>query len=356
MSREVKLEIEFLPHNAGAINYGGVKFPEGNNISNPSAINTASGGGKPFILGVSKLGEGDRLWDTRVPYNGFMGVQRNFGQDNSFEIDEQGNATQPPTFAITGEAIERLVITFDSTAKQWATRLMVNGVPFDNNSEIFIWESMGPVDTVEIQILNWNLPLYPVRITSILIGLTKVYDKRQLTKLSAGSESTNNPQRYFAGTMSQYATVHVQDIDKGLMDFADIKLLVEDLETKMFFGDSKLGKMRTENFNYLFGSLEMRARLKDIILQLNNAWFEGVTVDENNTGFSIWQMFTTAIRQATGEELKISPEVQDHLERISFPDGYLEPGNLRERMDGFLVLLRMKIYLDASGELWGLII
>lgn len=351
MAMEVKVIIEYIPSEHGSIDYANIVAPAQSSLSNISEISTAHVGARPFIVGASIVGNGDTMWSRQEKFNGFMGSQRNFGADNSFLIDKNGNPTQPPILKIVGENIDHLIINFDSTAQQWATELIINGITYKNNDASFLWANPTPIPSVEIRITKWNKPLFPVRITSILIGLTIEYDKSQIENLSVTSETNNNPNTYATGTMSQFSNFTLLDYDMNIFELAQLKIIKPDMKTTIYFGDKKIAEMGTEKFRYSYGSSLVGVALKDTILRWNNIFFAGIANNVNNTA----ETFFNGLESTAGESIYISDETRQYLKDIN-TDGFLPAGNFRERMNEFLAVVGMKIYPDSNGNPKGVLI
>lgn len=355
MAIDVKIIIEYIPSVNGGINYNNIVAPAQNSISNLPEISTAHVGDRPFIWGASRYDSRDKYWSLKRKFNGFMGSQRNFGADNSFLIDKNGNPTQPPIFKIVGENIEQFVINFDSTAQQWATELIINGRTYTNDSVSFLWTNPAPLPSVEIRITKWNKPLFPIRITSILVGLTIEYDKLDIpqgTTLSVTRETNNNPNTYATGTMSQFANFSLLDYDLNIFELSQLRILKPNIKTIVKFGDKKLAEMGTEKFAYSYGSSVVGVSLKDTILRWNNIFFAGIENDVTNTGETI---FNEIVRQV-GETIYISEETRQELRYYSFPDGFLGTGKFRERVDEFLGIVGMTIYPNSDGKPIGILV
>lgn len=352
---ELKIQIEYIPNVNGGINYDNIVAPAQNSISDISEISTAHVGDRPFIWGASRYNSQDKYWSLKRKFNGFMGSQRNFGEDNSFLIDKNGNPTQPPTFTIVGENIDQFVINFDSTAQQWATELIINGITYTNDKVSFMWINPTPIPSVEIRITKWNKPLFPIRITSILVGLTIEYDKSDIpqgTTLSVTRETNNNPNTYATGTMSQFANFSLLDYDSNIFELSQLRILKPNIKTTIYFGDKKLAEMGTEKFAYSYGSSVVGVSLKDTILRWNNIFFAGIANNVNNTA----ETFFNGLELTSGETIYISEDTRLYLKDIKIPDGYLGTGNFRERMDEFCRIVGMKIYPNADGKPLGVLV
>lgn len=356
MAMDVKIAIEYISSESGSIDYDNIVHPAKNSISDISEISTAHTGDRPFIWGASRYNSRDNYWSLQRKFNGFMGSQRNFGTDNSFLIDENGNPTEPPIFTIVGEDIDHFSINFDSTAQQWATELIINGITYKNNDASFLWTTPAPLPSVEIRITKWNKPLFPIRVTSILIGLTIEYDKSNIpqgTTLLVTSETNNNPNIYATGTMSQYADFSLLDYDMNIFELAQLRVLKPDIKTTIYFGNKKLAELTTEKFRYSYGSSIVGVSLKDTILKWNNKRFLGISNDVNNTA----ETFFNSLEQASGEKIAISEETRLYLRDIKLPDSFLAPtGNFRASIDEFSKVMGMKIYPNPDGNMVGVLV
>jgi hypothetical protein len=199
------------------INYSTLTTPAGNIISDPSLLSIENNGARPFLWGISPLGEGEVWWRPEIKYSGFMGIEPNNGLPNN-----DFNNPQIFTFSAYNNNIRGLTINFDNVAKQWATELVINGTTYNNDSSNFIWNNKIPVSFVTLEIKKWNKPFYPVRITSILdnetainyIAIGKTRDTLSLPKWLADFRPRNDFERGNPPETND-GTIHYTNVDRG---------------------------------------------------------------------------------------------------------------------------------------------
>jgi len=230
-----------------------------NNISLVTGISRPSIGAKPFLLDISRL-NGSTFWGSS--YMGFLGNRVS---------DTSGRFLPAFTFDIVGleqRNIHFFVLSFDSLAQQWATELMVNGERYENNSPSFIWEWQGqgdPPSRIPIQILRWNTPRYPVRITSIVIRLIKSYNRhRGLVNFKRGSQSTTNIEDVIEGsTLGQKGSFTIHDNDGLIRRLAEMQLLDGKQTVQLLDEDVVVG-------SYIFNRSNYDTRKKHLNVQLTD--------------------------------------------------------------------------------------
>ncbi|MEG2688277.1 MAG: hypothetical protein RSA24_03830, partial [Clostridia bacterium] len=218
---EIKVKIVFIPTLQDKITNR--VLPQGNNISDSTALQGFYGGAKPFVLGASKLGGGDVYWSKTSKYGGWF-------DSNLTGVNGEANAT----ITINGTDIDNFVLRFDQVAGQWATELNVDNTLFTNDDSQFVWAG-AKANSHTIQITKWNLPLYPVRITSISVGLTMEFDRSNLKEVVRGSQIVAENDKPTYGVISQYGNVSIYDYNNKLIELDELGILMSNQEIEIVF-------------------------------------------------------------------------------------------------------------------------
>lgn len=379
MGARISVLIEYIPSGNGSIDYGVTAetlTEQGNDISNPQTINTThSGGIKPFIWGVSRIGsieeggDGSHFWSnpTGEPiivdgrqlggyYSGFWGKEPS---------NVNGEFDYPISFQIVGENIDKFVIRFDEALGEYATVINVDGKDYDNTGE-FIWTGIES-NVHNITIKKWNKPKRQTKITSILIGLVVEYDKQYFQRsgrIVAGSRRTFDNTKPNFGVVSQYGSFRAIDIDGNFAELSQADLLIDGLRCGVFMNaksyeagmsyddyktvnkDKMLGDYRLAEVGFIGDNVN--AELTDDILNWGSTYQDGIEDNTENTAHTIF----TGLQEATPSTVNIDQEMIDYLKGFSIPDGYISPGMLDSAWDTFCWATLTRISKDIKGDIW----
>ena len=360
MHNKIKVLIEYIPSTKGSIDYEQVinNLPQGNNNSNPSALNTAHIGRRGFVLGASKLGSGDKFVSKQDKYPGFMGRQLS---------DINGVYTPPVQFTLVGTDINNFTIRFDKAAKQFATIINVDGTDYNNNNEVFTWSGLTS-NVHKIQIKQWNTPLFPIRITSILVGLTIEYNNSQIRNVIAGSQSTFDNTKPNFNVVNQYGRIDIVDTDDRILQLAEMQLLRANLPIYIFLNAPEknlnesqndymariksymIGNYRSSEWSINYGNSFIQVTLNDEIENWNNTLFGGVVFETARTVYDLLSIILNHIHK----EIQLPVYIKEHLQSIRIGFGYLSISNLREAIEKICNIGKINIFNNIKGDLTAL--
>jgi hypothetical protein len=139
---------------------------EPNNVSQPNMLASAGGGKSVFLFGVSKLGDGSVCTNRFDGYIGTKGAGATLSSNNDYEFPTPITFT---VYALDDKPITSLTINFDSVVNQFATRLRIDGKDYTND-DTRLQVTLEPINPHTIEFIAWNVALYPLRVTSILVS------------------------------------------------------------------------------------------------------------------------------------------------------------------------------------------
>lgn len=327
---QVLVKVEYAPNDI-ELTYAPSKS---NNITDIEGLKNESNGAMPFLLGASKLGDNDRSWDASVKYDGYIsGALTSATGESNVKI------------VITGEAVDRLIISFDSSANQYATEIIVDDEVYENHSNRFIWAG-EPKNEHIIQIKKWSIPLYPVRITSIKTGLAIVYDNSQLQEVTRGSQCIANNSQPRYGALSQYGNITFIDKTGDLLTLAERGLLRSNQKIHISYGDIEIGNFTTEKWSFTVNNNKVIVMLNDSIVQWQSRPFSGIDMTENVTA---WDVFL-ALERAIGEEVVLGDGVETRLKSVNIRYCELAESKLDEAVNKLCNLCQLLAYKNEHGK------
>jgi len=310
-------------------------FSEPNAISDIARLDTKSQGAKPFFLGISELGT-DTLWDITEKYSGF--VSKNF-------TNEYGVLSL--TLLVIGtSAFDNFIIIFDYVSQQWATELTVDGTTYYNDDVNFIWT--GTSDTSHtIVIKKWNKPLYPIKVTSILTGISLIFDRSNMKTMVSGSQSMSDNKLPTYGVISQYGSIEAVDKYGKVKELSELRLLKNNLDVIMKIDDTVISKYKTNSWDYTYDNNTINIEFNDELLDWQNIIFEYNNLDLDVTALYVFNKLNTAI----GNVITITTEVSDMLEDIKIKYFHISKDSVWNQLNKLCNISQLQIYKNENGDI-----
>ena len=289
-------------------------------------------GGNYFILGVSELGGEDVLGD----FGGWI------GSENSSVTGVLSNTE----ININGTNLDHFTLYFDSVAKQWATLISIDGTQYENNDAIFYWEGAS-ADTHKVQLLRWNTPHYPARLTGISTGVSRTYYRTEIKSITRGSELFSDAQQPSYGVLPQYGSIELYDTDGEILYYAQNKMLDKGQKVTIKLDDNIIGKYITDEWDYQYGKNVVKITLEDDLSFLDEKQFVGYNYITSDNAFSL----ITEMCSRLGLRLTISQETRLHLSYILFGESWVSQNKAREILDNFCKATMTYMVITQNGEI-----
>lgn len=330
--KEVKVRVEFTKTTQGSIT--SKTLPTGNNISNSGLLNEINGGVNCFVLGASKIGF-DPFYNKRNKYSGFF---------SGILTGSKGESDV--TITITGSNIDNFVINFENIAGQWATEIFVDNKKWTNTNPLFFWFGTK-ANSHTIRITKWNKPKYPIRMTSLVVGITIDFDKTLLIDAVRGNQSMADNSLPTYGVVSGYGNVTFVDRHKELLKLAELDLLKADLKIKFYYGDTKIGDYIAERWSYVYDSARATVTLTDSLMKWQDINFDGIDMVENKTAYDV---YLALIAMTPDETFVLDNTAKMHLQSIKIRYLELTAGKLYEAWTKLCRLAELVVYKMEDGK------
>lgn len=198
-----------------------------NNISGELPLNEQKVCENPFIIGVSKLGDGSTFCD-KVDY--YIGKSSNssgtFDNDYKFEIEIK-----------TDESY--VIIDFDTVNNRHPNTLIVKAKKVNdnvitcNNSSIVIPLSGSSDNTYTIVIDTWNTPNYPIVISGIYTNVELTFDKTNISDCDFSRTFKGTDYIASYGLISNNGSITIQDRNGIVLDLLTNNALKEKSNAKI---------------------------------------------------------------------------------------------------------------------------
>ena len=333
-----KCEIEFLPKGDGSLT--SVTLPTGNNISRfnggnvrGSSIESPNVGAKPFIIGVSKIGDGSQLLSG---YNGYIS-----------RMLSNADGTCDFTMTINGENIDNFTIHFDKVVNEYATEIYIDDVKYVNDDTHFFMNVTNQ-NSHTVRFTKWSKGNSNIRFTAITIGLTLTFDKfNGLLSFVRGSQSMQDNTLPTYGAISQYGSVRIADYTNEIQDIEQLNMLKSGLKIKLYLDNELVG-------DYLFDTFDKDGQIYDIqltdeIIKWNDISLDGTLVQNDKTALDLYSFLISQYTEAKYED--ISQSNNEYLSNIKIKYYYLEKGTLFEQWNKFCDITQMVVYKKPSGKI-----
>lgn len=331
--KQVKVQVEFLPSSQESIS--NISLPTGNNISNSqTALREINCGARCFVVGASNLGIAP-FYNNKLKYNGFFS-----------SILTGNNGELNLTITISGANIDNFCMNFDNIAQQWATEIYVDGTKWTNTNPLFFWNG-AKSNSHTINIKKWKKPLYLVRITSMLVGITIDYDSTCLIEAVRGSQSMSDNSQPSYGVISGYGNVIFVDKHKELIKLAELGLLKPDLKIKFFYGDKQIGDFLAERWSYSYDSARATVTLTDSLIRWQDINFEGMDMAENKTAYDV---YLELVKLSSQEVFALDESAKTRLQSIHIKYLEITSGKLFEAWNKLCKLASIAVYKLEDGK------
>lgn len=335
---DYKCEIEFISKNNSNINT--ITLPNGNNISQfnggnykDSSIEYIKRGSNPFIIGVSKIGDGSQYLNE---YSGYL---------SSVLSDSNGDCNFEMT--INGSAIDKIIIFFDNVVNEYATEIYIDDQVYENNSVYFIQEVANQSSHI-VRFTKWNKANSNIRFTSITVGLSLTFNQfNGLLYYIRGSQSMQDNSLPEYGALSQYGNVKIADYTGLINQIEELGYLAQGIKIKLYLDDELVG-------DYLFDTFEREnstvynIQLNDEIIKWNEIFVPGQLLKENATAYELYVLLKSYY-QADYENL--DDDIANYLTNIKIKYFYLESGSLFSQWNKFCDITQMLIFKKQNGKI-----
>jgi hypothetical protein len=212
-------KINLISNDSGTLNVVSSGIAKNNISRGIGAIKGfKSQGSNPFLLGVSKLGDGSTFSD-KVDY--FIGA---------YGCNENGEFLSPREITVLGTNITSLTIEFDKVNNRHPNKINIDGVDYVDDDAIFTITNLPCADEHKITIDNWNTPLYPLVIMGIYVEIVIDIDYRNLISLNRSITYRGDNKLPSYGIISNTGNLEFNDLNGEVKDYAEQMLLTSDLK------------------------------------------------------------------------------------------------------------------------------
>lgn len=233
---------------------------------------------RPFVLGKSKLGNGD-YYVKELPY--FVG--RELSGDLADETGAYPFANAYTIKVKSTNPIEQMLIMFDSINDGHPTSITVDGktiVDDDMRFEIAI-DSERLEHTITVD--NWNKPNAPFIISSLYANANFVINNRNLLSYESTLTDRSDTKYPSYGLISNGGSLSVADYDTQILDLITQKILHSGISVEISLSNTLTGKkeplakMNISELTYNNTNRAVDISLKDTLEELQEINVEAIS-------------------------------------------------------------------------------
>ena len=303
--------------------------------------------------------------DSEKAYNGIMGNELS-GEDYSFESQYIDFST-----SYDNTYIKSLIIYFDSTASEFATKMsfsnginadgsenpLYNGSTIIKNNKLIFMYSFGENSTlksVRLNILAWSKKNALMKILKITTGYTGYYDPATLNALSYTRNKFSDSEQLRFGVSKQTANATVIDRDGMIRELYTNDLFFKNILVYFYVDDLLDGSYYLENKTGSHSNNLWEFDFKDILSFKLDEKVRAMNIDLDGEGNPKSKPLTSFINHALENSINIIYDdgLEDELKQILIPIPFVEAGQTR-----YDLLLKccqlglLRMYSDEFGNL-----
>lgn len=308
---------------------------------------------KPFILGVSKFGDGSVLVDS-VGYF----ISKELSNENGEFSDD---------FCIVlniGRDNAPLTIVFDKEV--YPTYISINDIKYYSQSNVYNIIVQGKADTRLMKFGQLTKGNSPLIIKAIYEPQDLVIDYSRATSISFKRTYRGDNDFPSYGIISNVGNLEFNDYDNLVRGYAEQNRLVEDIEVDIFLANTLINKQEvvakcfTNKWNYDEYNKKVSVSLKDNLEEWQNIYIEGFNYNPLNpneilSNRTLKNLYTWLRDRTPSKYNMVSFEYLDSntrniLSNTIIPYPLLEDGTLWEQWDKFCKVGALYIYKTKSGN------
>ena len=352
--------IKLLEHSGNYSNttiISGGKNPKSSNIP----LNTKVGGGNPFILGATSFRSNPTI-NTLVNY--YIG---------SIVADDNGKFSTPYVIQLSGEDITSFTILFDDYNNQYphsiklesySDETLVDTRSLVDDDPIYVVTNLPNVSKVNITISDWNVQNYPLRIQGIYSDTTIEIDYTNMISLETSIFDRGDTKLPSYGIISNVGNIEANDLNGEVLDYAEMLLLQEGLETTIKLHDTlahtteTVSVLKTGEWDYNNENRSYSVSLKDDLEEWQDIYIEGLSYDPRNPTkhFSNMAQLYIILQGKTPSKYKMLPfdkldsETKRILNATFVKYSLLNSGTLWEQWTKLCQVCALYIHKDMNGN------
>lgn len=305
---------------------------------------TDTKGGNPFLLGVSKIGDGSQLSSDKVDY--YISPY--------FLLSEWYKAI---TITIYGD-IKSATIVFDTYNGGHPKEMLIDNQSFSDDDPVFTISDTTTVDFWDneenehtIRISGWNKPNLPIIIQGIYITpRTLKIDRKNAISIECSIQDRSNVNLPSWGVFSNVGRIEAKDTWGEIKDFAEQGFLSDGQLCQIYIEDTiqknkqLVGKFYTKDWDYDNNNKTFSVSIKDDMENMQEVSENAYMTKDTQT---LWDIYNELF---ISEGLVIDIDTKNHLQstKIRYPS--VSAGTRWHRLTEFCIAAQCYVYCDNFGN------
>ena len=298
---------------------------------------------RPFILGRSRLGGGDRFTKT---VNYFIGRQK---------ANASGNFTQNFVIELSGSKITLLTIVFNKRDNEFPISILVDGNAFYDDDPTWTIPLDGKDEHV-ITISNWNTPNSPLIISSIYTDLSIDLNETNLLDFERTIMDRSDIKKPSFGIISNTGRLSFIDKDGEVADYISQQLIssanvisayLEDTETG---AQEQIAYFNTQQWSYNNSRSIVDVSLKDDLEEWQDINVAEIYFNLKSQQSETLKYFYEYLHEKTPKKYnmlsfeELDETTKNILQNTTIQYPYLEKGSLWRQWSKLCEIAQLHIY------------
>jgi hypothetical protein len=283
----------------------------------------------PFIIGLSKLGDGGKFYES-VPYY----IHKDFS-------DENGLLKSNPFYVafVAKNEHDTFTMSFDTKNNKFPNSVKVDGQVFFLNSPTKVFNvSLSNTHTVVID--NWNAPNEPIIISGIYGFPTIEINKRNMLSLEGTVMERGDNSLPSWGIISNGGSLSFKDVYGEVANYAESNLLQDGATVEIYLNDTlsgnkeNVGTYYSEDWDYDNDNHSASVSFKDDLEEWQEILTDEIEYDFENSEEKNLEWFYKKLHELTPQKYNMTAfedldlETKSVLTSTTIKYPYMEDGNL----------------------------
>lgn len=310
------------------------------NINTLSQLYSKQDNNKPFILGVSKLGDKGYCYKN----NAFKGIS---------SVGSGSGVTMTLEFS---QLIDHFTIYFEDKVPTIPTSITINGTTYQNDDAKFSYaqDTEATSFTLEFgQMRPVNGVEPPLIIVGIESAIKMVFDKRNgLKNARLGRTYTKEQGKPAYGIYSNDGRLEILDVDSELDDLAEINALKNVREVSVSMGkETKSNISKYQSGIWSANGKNYTVSMNDWALKLQSIQLDAVNYARNTNLYNIYDNLVEELQEKFNIDFAFSmfDDTADYLESIQIAEYSLPQQSAWDRLQYICDCGQCYMYCDETA-------
>lgn len=331
----VELQVIYLEQNDAVLTSINTPTPTNNITGTTANLSTISDGMKIVFF--------EDTWKDSIKL-----VEKNSYSGLIFDTISSATNECDVTITLNGSNIKHFSLYFDDVANEYATKIEVNGVIYNNNNWIFTHTGIDNASVVVVKLKQWNKANRPIRLNAVILGLEVKYKPQSLAIVDVGSAT---PKTLTYGISTSSGSVVLQDSNDKLLQLYTNNILKDGLTIKTMFNQNLISTMTSDNVNYSLENSQVTFDLvAKIMSELQNKNFIGYALPETQSQVQTKTAYVI-LYEIYNATFTIDDDTKYHLQHTTMTYPIIESTTVYKALNLLMNATQCLMTITKNGEL-----